>query len=277
MTTTTGNLLRLALLPTAAIWDPPYRWWVKRRTGFNGPLPPLHLRRSISGTGADAFWFVRCGSEDAGVYRRAIEQHAYGPLNRLNVLDFGAGIGRLVFYFDGLFQSLQATDVNARAIDYTRHAFPRVRCEVNAPDPPLPYPEQYFDLIYSFSVWTHLPELDQIAWLAEMQRILKPDGLAFVSVHTPAGLDAEMQCNREWIETGKPQIEAKGYFFAAYSQDGLARAPKDMLAQTTPRYGYAVQTPEYIHGVWSRYLEVVELQELAFRHHQSLVVLRKRK
>ena len=42
--------------------------------------------------------------------------------------------------------------------------------------PPLPYDDAAFELVYAFSVMTHLPEDLQRAWMAECRRVLKPGG-----------------------------------------------------------------------------------------------------
>jgi 8-oxo-dGTP diphosphatase len=55
---------------------------------------------------------------------------------------------------------------------------------VNGPLPPLPYAESSFDLVYGVSVFTHLSEEHQRAWLPELRRILKPGGLLLLSFHS---------------------------------------------------------------------------------------------
>ena len=55
---------------------------------------------------------------------------------------------------------------------------------VNGPLPPLPYADGSFDLIYGVSVFTHLSEEHQRAWLPELRRILKPGGLLLLSFHS---------------------------------------------------------------------------------------------
>ncbi len=49
-------------------------------------------------------------------------------------------------------------------------------------EPPLDLPAAQFDLIYAISVFTHLTE-HWSAWLLEMQRLLKPDGLLLATFH----------------------------------------------------------------------------------------------
>jgi SAM-dependent methyltransferase len=47
---------------------------------------------------------------------------------------------------------------------------------VNLPSPPLSYSDQQFDLIYTFSVFTHLSEPHQSLWMNELRRVLRPGG-----------------------------------------------------------------------------------------------------
>jgi len=43
--------------------------------------------------------------------------------------------------------------------------------------PPMSYEDNMFDFVYSISIFTHLPEDMQFAWLQELQRITKPGGI----------------------------------------------------------------------------------------------------
>jgi SAM-dependent methyltransferase len=50
---------------------------------------------------------------------------------------------------------------------------------VNEIAPPLPYPDSSFDFVYAISVFTHLPENLQDAWMQDCRRVLKPGGFLF--------------------------------------------------------------------------------------------------
>jgi SAM-dependent methyltransferase len=52
---------------------------------------------------------------------------------------------------------------------------------LNDLDPPLPYDESSFELVYALSVITHLPEDLQHAWVAECRRVLEPGGFLLFS------------------------------------------------------------------------------------------------
>ena len=54
---------------------------------------------------------------------------------------------------------------------------------VNGALPPLPYEACSFDLVFGISIFTHLSEHYQTAWIPELHRILKPGGLLLLSFH----------------------------------------------------------------------------------------------
>jgi SAM-dependent methyltransferase len=55
----------------------------------------------------------------------------------------------------------------------------------NGIDPPLPYDDQQFDLVYASSVYTHLSLDMQFRWAWEIHRVLQPGGVAFITTHGP--------------------------------------------------------------------------------------------
>ena len=51
------------------------------------------------------------------------------------------------------------------------------------PFPPTPYADASFDLVAGYSIFTHLTQEVQFAWLAEIRRILAPGGIFVATVH----------------------------------------------------------------------------------------------
>jgi len=101
------------------------------------------------------------------------------------VLDFGCGCGRTLRW---LMESYPAThfygaDVYADAIDWCARNLPDGAFVNSKPEPPLPFESSYFDVVYCFSVFTHLDERMQDMWLIEIKRILKPGGIVILTVH----------------------------------------------------------------------------------------------
>jgi SAM-dependent methyltransferase len=65
-------------------------------------------------------------------------------------------------------------------------------------NPPLPFEDASFDLVYSISVFTHLDEEMQDAWLNELKRVLRPGGILIITVH---GLNARKGLSGEDLRT----------------------------------------------------------------------------
>jgi SAM-dependent methyltransferase len=99
------------------------------------------------------------------------------------VLDFGCGVGRTLRQFaaeaqDGEFWGC---DIHAPSIEWAQaHLCPPFRFLRCQEQPALAYADGYFDLIYAWSVYTHITE-HWAGWLLEHRRLLKNDGLLLVS------------------------------------------------------------------------------------------------
>ena len=99
------------------------------------------------------------------------------------VLDFGCGAGRTLRQFlpEAENGEFWGCDIDADSIDWLRsHLCPPLHCFRNDLRPPLSIDSGYFDLVWAMSVFTHIG-YGWSQWLAEMHRILAPDGLLVTS------------------------------------------------------------------------------------------------
>lgn len=102
------------------------------------------------------------------------------------VLDFGFGWGRIsrVFMKDVRVENIHGIDVDPDFVSLTRELFGSDKFETCPAFPPTGYPDGKFDLIYAYSVFSHLSEKACREWMAEFERILKPGGVvAFTTRH----------------------------------------------------------------------------------------------
>lgn len=103
----------------------------------------------------------------------------------LNLLDAGCGDGWLA----GLIKSelpswqVQACDLGQPLISSAQKQFPKVEFKLADLTKPLPYPKETFDFITS-SMVLHDTE-NETAVLQNFQNILKPDGVALVTIVNP--------------------------------------------------------------------------------------------
>jgi SAM-dependent methyltransferase len=87
---------------------------------------------------------------------------------------------------DGMEVSLTGVDYNPESIAWCRQNLPGIRFVENGLAPPLGFPDSTFDVVYNFSVLTHLSEELQLAWMSELKRVLRPGGLLVFTTHGDA-------------------------------------------------------------------------------------------
>jgi 2-polyprenyl-3-methyl-5-hydroxy-6-metoxy-1,4-benzoquinol methylase len=148
-------------------------------------IPPAHLITAVSGT-PHVDRFLDGGHKAASGIRDILRKNGYDVERLPSILDFGCGCGRVLRWWKGLSKGgieLHGTDYNRKLATWADINLPFAKVAVNRLKPPTQYPNSRFDFIYAISVFTHLPEQHQIAWMTEFRRLLRPDGLLFLSLH----------------------------------------------------------------------------------------------
>jgi SAM-dependent methyltransferase len=142
------------------------------------PLPPAGLRAQVGPRHADADFFLRSGREQAEIVRTLVGEDGAAPENFDALLDWGCGCGRILRNWSQLSPRtrIAGCDIDSKMVDWCNRNLRFTDVVVNELAPPLPYPDSSFDLVYAFSVMTHLNENLQKAWSAECFRVLKPRG-----------------------------------------------------------------------------------------------------
>lgn len=229
------------------------------------PLPPPRLRHRVHGA-MDATSFLQVGSRCAADVAILAKDHDRDFAAYDNVLDFGCGCGRTLRHFEHRppTQHLHGTDIDASAIRWCQeHLHGLAAWNVNAVLPPTSYPDATFDLIYAISVFTHIDEATQFAWLRELNRIAKPGARLILTVH------GEHVYRHSLGPDDLSVVERQGFLFRV-KQTG--RWKLDGLPDW---YQTSFHTKDYVASHWSRLFDVVSHVERGMAGYQDAVVLSK--
>jgi len=151
------------------------------------PVPPAKLIVLVGGH-ADASSFLLGGEEVARTIREVLAANGSDVGQMKAILDFGCGCGRVMRQWHSVRDrvALHGTDYNRDSIDWCRRNLPFAKFAINRLAPPLDYQGGSFDLVYAFSVFTHLSAELQLAWISELTRITAPGGYLFITLHGDA-------------------------------------------------------------------------------------------
>jgi tRNA (mo5U34)-methyltransferase len=152
------------------------------------PLPPRALRRRVGcpeDNGDPAMAYEAIGRRWKEMIGERLPTDWSWAGKR--VLDFGAGAGRILRHFQAEAAGAEfwGCDIDEPSIAWLkRHISPPFRPFVVTEQPGLPHDDDYFDLIWVASVFTHLTD-HWAGWLLELHRVLRPDGILIVSFLGP--------------------------------------------------------------------------------------------
>ena len=170
-----------------------------RRTAPDGyPIPPEKLRYLVSGERNNSREsFFAMGKHCAAQIVSALTQSGANIRQFDAILDFGCGCGRTIRHFHYFRPgTLYATDYNPKLTRWCAGNLPFARFDTNELEPPLRYSTEAFDLVYAFSVFTHLPEPLQLQWARELWRVIKPGGFLAISIIPLRDLPKEKQTGK---------------------------------------------------------------------------------
>lgn len=177
-----------------------------RRAAPDGlPVPPQELRHLVSGNPNYAVAdFLEMGALCARQIHESLRKHGAEMRNFEAVLDFGCGCGRTIRHFAHLRKTrLHGSDYNPALIGWCRTNLAFASFGLNQLLPPLVHADRTFNLIYAFSVFTHLPEDVQQLWMREFTRLLKPGGFLVLSTMPERDLPVGDEEARQRFRSGQ--------------------------------------------------------------------------
>lgn len=186
----------------------PRVWWNNRQLARTGapdgfPLPPPQLAYEVAAS-YDLRYFLHSGEIGRQAIEEVLARGGTSIAAFTRVLDFGCGCGRMIRQWagrNGL--QLHGCDYNPRLVGWCRDNLPFAQFKRNGSDPPLDYPAGTFDFIYCLSVFTHMTEPQQAAWMNELSRVLAPRGHLLITTQSDYHLEAFEEAERAAYLSGE--------------------------------------------------------------------------
>ncbi|MFW6257810.1 MAG: class I SAM-dependent methyltransferase [Prolixibacteraceae bacterium] len=128
------------------------------------------------------------------------------------ILDWGCGPGRIIRHLPSVTGEgceYYGTDYNAKSIAWCAENIQGIQFNKNELDASLPYEDDFFDVIYGISIFTHLSLPMHYAWYNELYRVLKQGGIMFLTTQGDVfkekltGEEVEQYNNNELVVRGK--------------------------------------------------------------------------
>lgn len=162
------------------------------------------------------------------------------PIDNATVLDFGCGYGRIarLFYYFTDEQNFFGVDPWDRSIELCRESGLNTNFFISDYLPySLPVECTNFDLIYAFSVFTHLSQKATITSLNTLRNYLSDDGLLVITIRPI----------EYWPHDPQTTLEQKNLLIASHRENGFAFNPhKRKPIDGDITYGDTSMTLEWI-------------------------------
>lgn len=241
------------------------------------PLPVTADREGYHADRHYDYWLS--GLRDYLALKAALVRRGRGLDPGTALFDLGCASGRVLRHFlcqePGL--ELWGADINRRHVNWMlRFLGPSLKVFQNSVLPVLPLEDNSMSLVCAFSVFTHIDAFE-LAWLAEVRRVLKPGGIAYVTVHS----------EHTWSILG-PQHALYNDLIRMRKAFGTYKVtpelfkksmPSDRLVFRWPFRGSAYHctvfhSSDHIRSVWSRLFRILEVRREAV-DYQDVVILEK--
>lgn len=240
------------------------------RSGLRRADPPEGVHAMARGAlaaggGLDSADTIADALADCGIDVASVER----------ALDFGGSSGRVVRVLQAAFPSVEwhSCDPNAEAIAWADEHLPGIDFRVSPQDPPLPYPDAYFDIVYAVSVWSHLSAAGAQRWFDEMYRILRPGGMLVPTVQSWQTLD-HLAARGLWhlrdVWEAISDLMRDGHHFRHIFGDGGDHGVK------SDDWGFAALSPEWLLAHLTPAWQVLLWRPGGLEGNQDVVVLRRR-
>jgi SAM-dependent methyltransferase len=201
------------------------------------------------------------------------------------IVDFGCGWGRIsrFFFKEIALKNFYGVDVDPKIINFCKSAMVYGNYLTVNPEPPMKFAPNSVDVVFAYSVFSHLAEAVAVKWIAEFSRILKPGGLVLATTQGRDFIDRceEYRHQQEPLESVWHQQLARSFLdveAAKRDYDSgkfLYSATGGGEFRDKSFYGEALIPPGYVKNEFGRYLTLKDFIDDREKLPQALFVLQK--
>lgn len=243
-------------------------------------FPPPDVQFRFAGSSGDET--MRDAFNIYRLIKNLASQHLSRPMR--SVMEFGSGWGRIIRCFsrDIDRQNLQGIDCMPEAIDICKATNPYAQFQLVDPFPPTVVASDSFDVVYAYSVFSHLSEDAHMRWLVEFKRLLRPGGLLIATTRPREFIVACQKAREE----GEQRSWAQGLVVAfPDTSEALARFDRgEFLYEAVGGggvldasfFGETCIPRQYVVANWTKFLEFVDYLDDRALCLQNVIIARKR-
>jgi len=242
--------------------------WMPRDLGafLDYPADPSQLDR-VQGvstaaiatvTGYNAFKTLEELFARAGIHASA----------RPDLFDWGCGHGRIATHFMQAWPHARVfgADIDAENVAWCREHLDSERFSVAPLWPPSPLPDASFDAVFGVSVMTHLTAAAQVAWLAELARLMRPGAVALLTFQdvAHAAYTSRWRDQQWWNDQRRK----------SFDDERRDHAIAGLIADPA-YYRSTTQTAANVIAACGAHFEILWIEEAIFGGYQDCAVLRR--
>ena len=249
--------------------------------GFIPKIPPHDMQRNWTGLMGEAAMSEAMNFFE--IVSGMVSKHAVGIGPETKILDFGCGWGRIIRFFmrDVHHSNLHGVDCFPEALEMATAQNKWVNFQLIDAKLPIPLKEK-FDVIYLFSVFSHLSESRQLELLEEFSRLLNSNGF-LIATTRPRGFILKCQQLRSlanqqvqncgstasFVETEKilKQYDSGEFCFDPTGGGGVL---------DSSFYGEACIPLSYVQRTWSKWFQFREFRYADKKCNQNVICVQKK-